>query len=189
MRQISWVFMAALLFLGGAAPQAAQAQAPQPTGVVFENVRIFDGTTDRLSAPTNVLVVGNAIKAISSAPIADPPAMSLTQLQGGGRTLMPGLIDAHTHIMFESISQVEVLTGDIGFVNVAAVKAATDMLMRGFTSIRDLGGPAFGLKRGIDAGLVPGPRIWPAGAFIWQSGGHGDFRLPSDLPARPGDFT
>jgi len=189
MRQISWILIAALLFLGGAAQQAAHAQAPQPTGVVFENVRIFDGATDRLSAPTNVLVVGNAIKAISNAPIADPPAMSLTRLQGGGRTLMPGLIDAHTHIMFESISQVEVLTGDIGFINVAAVKAANDMLMRGFTSIRDLGGPVFGLKRGIDAGLVPGPRIWPAGAFISQSGGHGDFRLPSDLPARPGDFT
>lgn len=46
-----------------------------------------------------------------------------------------------------------------------------------------------GLKRGIDAGLAPGPRIWPSGAFISQSGGHGDFRLPNDLPARPGDFT
>jgi imidazolonepropionase-like amidohydrolase len=91
--------------------------------------------------------------------------------------------------MFESVSQVEVLTGDIGFINVAAVKSANDMLMRGFTSIRDLGGPVFGLKRGIDAGLVPGPRIWPSGAFISQSGGHGDFRLPNDLPARPGDFT
>ena len=60
------------------------------------------------------------------------------------------------------------------------------MLMRGFTSIRDLGGPVFGLKRGIDTGLVPGPRIWPAGAFISQTGGHGDFRLPNELPAPPG---
>jgi imidazolonepropionase-like amidohydrolase len=63
------------------------------------------------------------------------------------------------------------------------------MLLRGFTSIRDMGGPAFGLKRGIDAGLAAGPRIWPAGAFISQTGGHGDFRLPNDFPARPGDFT
>jgi imidazolonepropionase-like amidohydrolase len=61
--------------------------------------------------------------------------------------------------------------------------------MRGFTSVRDLGGPIFGLKRAIDAGLVPGPRIWPSGAFISQSGGHGDFRLPTDIPARPGDHT
>ena len=77
------------------------------------------------------------------------------------------------------------LTSDIGFINVAATKAANDMLLRGFTSIRDLGGPAFGLKRGIDAGLVAGPRIWPSGAFISQTGGHGDFRLPNDFPARP----
>ena len=76
---------------------------------------------------------------------------------------MPGLIDAHTHIMFATVPQRVVLTSDIGFVNVAAGKAATDMLMRGFTSIRDLGGPVFGLKRGIDEGLVAGPRIWPAG--------------------------
>jgi imidazolonepropionase-like amidohydrolase len=102
---------------------------------------------------------------------------------------MPGLIDAHTHVMFEGVSQANLLTADIGFVNVAAVKAAHDMLMRGFTSIRDVGGPAFGLKRGIDAGIVAGPRIWPSGAFISQSGGHGDFRLPSELPARPDDFT
>ena len=47
----------------------------------------------------------------------------------------------------------------------------------------------FGLKRGIDTGLVPGPRIWPSGAFVSQTGGHGDFRLPNELPARPGDFS
>ena len=91
--------------------------------------------------------------------------------------------------MFATVPQLAALTSDVGFINVAAVKAAHDMLLRGFTSIRDLGGPAFGLKRGIDAGLATGPRIWPAGAFISQTGGHGDFRLPTDLPARPGDFT
>ena len=101
----------------------------------------------------------------------------------------PGLIDAHTHLMFATVPQLAVLTGDIGFLNLAAGKAATDMLMRGFTSVRDLGGPVFGLKRAIDLGLLAGPRIWPAGAFISQTGGHGDFRLPNDIPARPGDFT
>jgi imidazolonepropionase-like amidohydrolase len=120
---------------------------------------------------------------------AVPANPALTIIDGGGRTLMPGLIDAHVHIMFATIPQLAVLTSDIGFVNVAAAKAANDMLLRGFTSIRDLGGPVFGLKQGIDAGLVAGPRIWPSGAFISQSGGHGDFRLPNDMPARPGDFT
>jgi imidazolonepropionase-like amidohydrolase len=172
-----------------AAYTSAQAETPATSAVVFENVRIFSGTADRLSAPSNVLVVGNVIRSVSTSPIAPPADAALTRIQGGGRTLMPGLIDAHVHIMFATVPQAAVLTSDIGFINVAAVKAANDMLMRGFTSIRDLGGPTFGLKRGIDMGLVPGPRIWPSGAFISQSGGHGDFRLPNDLPARPGDFT
>ena len=181
--------LGALLVLGCAIAQAAHAQMPLPGGVMIENVRIFNGVSGQLSAPSNVLVAGNVIRTISSAPIASPPATSVTRIQGGGRTLMPGLIDAHTHIMFATVPQMVVLTGDIGFVNVAAVKAADDMLMRGFTSVRDLGGPLFGLKRGIDTGLVAGPRIWPAGAFISQTGGHGDFRLPNELPAPPGNFS
>ena len=172
-----------------AAMPTAQGQPAGQPAVLFENVRIFDGTADRLTGPSNVLVVGNIIKTISPAPIMAPEGASVTRLHGGGRTLMPGLIDAHTHIMFSTLPQVALLTSDVGFVNVAAVRAANDMLMRGFTSIRDLGGPVFGLKRGIDAGLVTGPRIWPAGAFISQSGGHGDFRLPNELPASPGQFS
>jgi imidazolonepropionase-like amidohydrolase len=167
----------------------SQGQGGQPAGVLFEGVRIFDGTSDQLSAPANVLVLGNVIKTISAAPVTAPADIALTRIAGGGRTLMPGLIDAHTHIMFETISQIAILTAEIEFVTVAAVKGAGEMLLRGFTSIRDLGGPVFGLKRGIDAGLAIGPRIWPAGAFISQSGGHGDFRLPNEMPARPGDFT
>jgi imidazolonepropionase-like amidohydrolase len=189
MRDLRRMLSAVVIAAAQLAVPEAIAQGSQPTALVFENVRIFDGTADRLSGPANVLVVGNVIKSISAVPIGDPQDARVTRIQGGGRTLMPGLIDAHTHIMFSTIPQMVVLTADIGFVNVAAAKAATDTLMRGFTSIRDLGGPVFGLKRGIDSGLVPGPRIWPAGAFVSQTGGHGDFRLPNDLPARPGDFT
>ena len=181
---------AALATLGlGGLPTPAHAQGAKSKGVLFENVRIFDGIADKLSAPMNVLVVGNQIKTISAGTIAAPPDVTLTTVKGGGRTLMPGLIDAHTHIMFATIPQLAAITSDIGFINVAAVKAATDTLLRGFTTIRDMGGPVFGLKRGIDAGFVAGPRIWPSGAFISQTGGHGDFRLPNDLPARPGEFT
>ncbi|MEQ9608338.1 MAG: amidohydrolase family protein, partial [Kiloniellaceae bacterium] len=170
-------------------PSVVRAQASSPKGVLFENVRIFDGTSDALSAPSNVLVVGNLIESISTSPIQIPADLSVRRIAGDGRTLMPGMIDAHTHIMFSTIPQLAVLTADIGFINVAAVKAANDTLMRGFTTIRDMGGPCFGLKRGIDAGFVAGPRIWPSGAFISQTGGHGDFRLPTDLPARPDDYT
>ena len=165
------------------------AAADVQTAVLFTNVRIFDGKSAQLSEPRNVLVRGNVIDKISKDPIATDRSANTRIIDGAGRTLMPGLIDAHTHIMFATLSQAEVLLGDIGYVNLAAGKAAEEMLLRGFTSIRDLGGPVFGLKRAIDRGLVPGPRIWPSGAFISQSGGHGDFRLPNDMPARPGDFT
>ncbi len=171
-----------------AASTAASSPTP-PRGVLFEDVRVFDGTAEQLTEPMQVLVVGNQIAQLSPEPITPPAELELTRIQGAGRTLMPGLIDAHTHVMYATLSQQAILTSDLGFLNVAATKAAADMLMRGFTSIRDLGGPVFGLKRGIDLGLVPGPRIWPAGAFISQSGGHGDFRLPSELPAAPDAFS
>lgn len=161
--------------------------APVAAEVLFKNVRVFDGKSAELTELTSVLVRGNTIAVIGGG--ANDVDSAATIIDGNGRTLMPGLIDAHTHIMFATLSQAAILTSDIGFVNVAAAKAANDMLLRGFTSVRDLGGPVFGLKRGIDAGLVPGPRIWPSGAFISQTGGHGDFRLPNDLPARRGDYT
>lgn len=74
------------------------------------------------------------------------------------------------------------MTADIGYVNLVGAKTANEMLMRGFTSIRDLGGPSFSLKRAIDEGLIPGPRIYPSGAFISQTSGHGDFRMLYELP-------
>ena len=168
---------------------SALSQSAPLSAVLFQNVRVLNVKTGTITAPSNVLVRGNKIEKISATAIPTDQSSHATVIDGKGRTLMPGLIDAHTHLMFETIPLLAALTSDLGFINVVAVKAADDMLMRGFTSVRDLGGPVFGLKHGIDLGIVPGPRIWPSGAFISQSGGHGDFRLPTDLPARPGDFT
>ena len=179
----------AVLVVGCFVPCAAHAQDMQPVAVLFENVRIFDGKSGKLSEPSNVLVRDNKIESISTRPIATDRSAGTRIINGGGRTLMPGLIDAHTHIMFAVVPQIALLSIDVGYLNVIATRAANDMLMRGFTSVRDLGGPVLGLKRGIDQGLVIGPRIWPAGAFISQSGGHGDFRLPNELPAPPGSFS
>ena len=161
------------------------APSPAPSEILFHNVRIFDGKAATLSAPTSVLVRGNKIAAIGEG----AQSSSATVIDGRGRTLMPGLIDAHVHIMFAALPQVAILTSDIGFVNLVASKSAGDMLMRGYTSVRDLGGPTFGLKKAIDAGIVNGPRIWPSGAMISQTGGHGDFRFPNELPAPPGSFS
>jgi imidazolonepropionase-like amidohydrolase len=178
-----------LAAIAAAAANGASAAPAATRAVLFENVRIFDGRSERLSGPRNVLVVGNTIRTISERPIAVDASLKSTVIAGGGRTLMPGLIDAHAHVMFAALSQQALLLSDLGFVTVAAAKTAGDVLLRGFTSVRDMGGPVFGLKRGIDLGLTPGPRIWPSGAFVSQTGGHGDFRLPNDFPAADGDMS
>ena len=151
-----------------------------PTEVLFRNVRVFDGKSDRLTSPTSVLVRGNLIAAIGPAVV--PAAPGATIVEGEGRTLMPGLIDAHWHTILIRPTPDQAIYGDIGFTNLLAGAEARATLMRGFTSVRDLGGPSFGLKQAIDRGVVEGPRIWPSGAIITVTSGHGDFRMASELP-------
>jgi len=103
-------------------------------------------------------------------------------IDGGGRTLMPGLIDNHWHTMLVRPTAAEAMVSDIGFTALSAGAEAMDTLLRGFTTVRDLGGPAFGLKRAIDQGIVAGPRIFPSGAMITITSGHGDFRQSFELP-------
>jgi imidazolonepropionase-like amidohydrolase len=104
-------------------------------------------------------------------------------IDGKGRTLMPGLIDMHWHAMLvRPPTPGAVLAWDIGYTNLAAGAEAADTLLRGFTTVRDMGGPTFGLKKAIDEGVVAGPRIFPSGAMITVTGGHGDFRQLFQLP-------
>ena len=95
---------------------------------------------------------------------------------------MPGLIDMHWHAMLVRPTPAALLTGDVGHLNLEAGAEATATLLRGFTTVRDMGGPAFGLKRAIDHGVLPGPRIYPSGATITVTSGHGDFRQPFEVP-------
>lgn len=156
--------------------------ADPPTAILFENVRIFDGKSDALSASMNVLVRGNTIEKISKAAIQTDGDPAAKVISGGGRTLMPGLIDAHWHTMLVRPTPAALLIDDIGYLNLVAGDEAKDTLMRGFTTVRDVGGPSFGLKRAIDEGIVAGPRIYPSGAIVTVTSGHGDFRQPSELP-------
>ena len=125
---------------------------------------------------------GNKIETISAQPIAVDRRADTRIIDGGGRTLMPGLIDMHWHAMMVRPTPAMLLSSDLGYSNLLAGAEATSTLMRGFTTIRDMGGPVFGLKRAIDEGLLPGPRIYPSGAVITVTSGHGDFRQFSDLP-------
>jgi imidazolonepropionase-like amidohydrolase len=153
---------------------------------LFENVRIFDGMNATLSPPSNVLVRGNKIEKISTSAIPTDRRADTLLIDGGGRTLMPGLIDMHWHAMLVRPTPAAAMANDVGFTTLVAGAEATDTLMRGFTTVRDLGGPAFGLKRAIDTGVVVGPRIYPSGAIITVTSGHGDFRQAFDLPRKMG---
>ena len=170
-------------------PQAKTEQQATHAAVLFQNVRIFDGKSAALSALSNVLVSGNKIDKISTGPISIDNIANAITIDGGGRTLMPGLIDVHWHAMLVRPNPVEALASDIGYLNLLAGAEATATLMRGFTTIRDMGGPVFGLKRAIDEGLLPGPRIYPSGTVITITSGHGDFRSLSDLPRRAGKLS
>jgi imidazolonepropionase-like amidohydrolase len=155
------------------------AAQPTPPETLFRNVRVFDGSGTPLSAPTSVLVRGTVIAAIGAE--ARPGAGTMI-IDGKGRTLMPGLIDAHVHIPLSVVGQTEIadpkLTAEV--VEARGAREAEAMLLRGFTSARDMGGPVIPIKRGIDAGKYTGPRIWPSGAMISQTSGHGDSRMPHE---------
>jgi imidazolonepropionase-like amidohydrolase len=137
--------------------------------VLITNVKIFNGKDD-------------AITKITTTPIPTNKSAMTTIIDGKGHFLMPGLIDAHVHTMFESIQMAVGLSSDIGYVNIVAARAAEQQLLRGFTSVRDLGGASFSLQRAINEGYIKGPRIFPSGATISQTSGHGDFGHPTDVP-------
>ena len=99
---------------------------------------------------------------------------------------MPGLIDAHWHAMLIRPTPAEAIFGDVGYMSLIAGDEAKDTLLRGFTTVRDVGGPVFGLKHAIDTGAAIGPRIYPSGAMITVTSGHGDFRQLSELPRQIG---
>lgn len=180
-----WFVIASLLtfaVVANCAVAQPNGEAPQPaSAVLFKNVRVFDGKSDRLSDRTSVLVVGSRIEKIGvGVDVAGPDGAVV--IDGAGRVLMPGLIDAHWHAMLVRPTPTQAMTWDVGYANLAAGAEATATLMRGFTTVRDMGGPSFGLKQAIDDGIVPGPRIYPSGAVITVTSGHGDFRQPFDLP-------
>lgn len=150
--------------------------------ILLRNVRIFDGSNSTLTEGREVLIEGNLIKALLAAGDTAPDA---DVIDCGGRTLMPGMIDAHWHTILAGISQMAAMTADIPYVHLVAAQEAERTVLRGFTTVRDTGGPSFALKRAIDEGRIAGPRIYPSGAMISQTSGHGDFRMRTDLPRTP----
>lgn len=175
---VATIFVAAMF--------SAASMAQEPAATLYENVRIFDGHSDELSPPSNVLVRGNLIETISTEPIT---AADAEVIEGAGRTLMPGLIDAHWHTMLVGTTPERGLNDDVGYTTLVAMTEAEATLMRGFTTVRDMGGASFSLKRAIDEGRIVGPRIYPSGAILTVTSGHGDFRSLRELPRRAGQLS
>ncbi len=145
------------------------------TQVLFKNCNLLDGKNKTLQPGYWVLVQDNLIQEVSQKEIK---AQGATVIDLKGKTLMPGLIDAHVHVTAAEID----LANDYiptSEVSVQAARFMEDMLMRGFTSIRDAGGADMGLASAVKKGLIKGPRLFYCGKALSQTGGHGDFRKPN----------
>jgi len=164
----------------------AVAQDEAPAQTLFTNVQIFDGVNEERMAG-NVLVEGNLIRQISDEVIS---AEGATVIDGGGRTLMPGLIENHAHLMLmgPSLPAMEGMTTWEDFA-IHGSKMAEMYLMQGFTTLRDAGGANGGLQRAINAGAIIGPRVYPSAAFLGGRGGHADFANYTALMGDPTNFS
>ena len=166
-KSIGAPLVAALMAFNMVTPLQAQTAPPSPT--VFDNVRIFDGTA--LTAPMNVLVEGNQIARISAEPIVT--IATAIRVAGGGRTLMPGLIDAHWHTFMARPSMALAAAAPFSFITLLAGPKPRQRCCAALPAFATWAARHSGLKSAIDAGVVAGPRIWPSGAMISQTGGHG----------------
>ena len=143
------------------------------TSYLFHGGRLLNPRRDTLVDGAHVLVENDRIKEVSDRAIGAPSA---TRIDLRGRTLMPGLIDAHIHILLPEVN-LQFLDGvPLTLLAAKGSVSARAMLMRGFTTVRDTGGADYGMKAAIDSGLFEGPRLFISGMPISQTGGHGDFR-------------
>ena len=143
--------------------------------ILINDVQIFDGVDTRLESG-NLLVVDGVITQISSRAISAP--QGATVLQGGGRILTPGFIDLHAHVTMQY--PIEQAKNHPTVAGAHAAKVAKFYLDSGFTTVRDAGATHPDFARAIESGTIYGPRIYPSGAIVTQTSGHGDSRYPSD---------
>lgn len=147
---------------------------------LFKNVHVLDVRAGRLLEDHQVLVEGGTIRELSDRPIA---AATAQVIDGGGRTLMPGLIDCHVHVTFSATNLALLAQTPNTTLALRALPILRGMLRRGFTTVRDAGGADWALKQAIEDGMggtVVGPRLFVCGPALSPTGGHGDFRPRSD---------
>jgi imidazolonepropionase-like amidohydrolase len=143
--------------------------------ITFINARIFDGTRADYLDESCVVVEGSRIVELArNAPVS--PSGEVIDVRG--RTLMPGLIDAHCHVLGSSVKVTEIENQPLTYVAQYARKMLSHALSCGFTAVRDVGGGDAGIAKAVDDGLIDGPRVFFAGRVLSMTGGHGDFRDP-----------
>lgn len=140
---------------------------------LFAGGRFLDPRRDELVDGLEVLVEDGTIKEVSDRPIG---ASMATRIPIGDRTLMPGLIDAHIHIVLTEVNLSLLADAPLTLLAAKGSVAMRDMLMRGFTTLRDVGGADWGMKAAVEQGLFEGPRLYIAGQPLSQTGGHADHR-------------
>ena len=142
------------------------------TMLLLKNARIVDGTTSVRPAPTQVVIEHDRIREVG----AKAKAANAEVIDLAGKTLMPGLIDCHVHTIavLADLGRNAMLPDSL--VTARATRVMHDMLMRGFTTVRDVGGADFGLKCAVEEGIFPAPRLIISGKALSQTGGHCDFR-------------
>ena len=141
--------------------------------IIFANCAVLDGTRKERREDHHVLVEGDRIREVADRPITSVDA-EVIDLQG--HTLMPGLIDAHVHVLAVDAALARLSDRPVTLLTLQAAKVLEGMLQRGFTTIRDAAGADGGLAEAVEQGLVQGPRIFPSGSALSQTGGHGDVR-------------
>ena len=149
------------------------------TQLLLKNARIFDGANEHCAAGMNVLVADGLIQEISDKPIRADNAQSIDV---GGRTLMPGLIDAHVHAFASDVAVQKIEAFGESYRTAHAVRMLSHALACGFTTVRDIGGGNYGLARAMADGLMAGPRYFYAGKILSMTGGHGDMRPIEERP-------
>ena len=145
--------------------------------LLFQNCRLLDPEAGELKDGVSVLTEGERIREVSDRPIRSQHAQTVDV---GGRTLMPGLIDAHIHVYLSEVNIGRLAEMPMSLMAARSGPLMRAMLDRGFTTVRDTGGADWGIREAVETGQMVGPRLFIAGQAISQTGGHGDFRLRTE---------
>src|SRR5438045_7825061 len=159
----------------GAARRATMAQ------LLFRHFQLLEPEAGELQGGFELLVEGEAVRECSDKPIKSAGA---NVIDCGGRTLMPGLIDSHVHVMLSEVNIRYLEAVPLTLMTARAARLMLAMLNRGFTTVRDTGGADWGMKTALEQADIPGPRLFIAGAAIGPTGGHSDPRRRTDFGMR-----